>query len=165
MRCSRLSAVVIGTWFERTHRNQVHDGGQAFIDSASWFHTQASHHRGVHHRALAVELPPAWVEQPWKQVREQLLLAGERAYLIGLLRACGGIEPREIDAVRTEMHDGFSAIRAEMREGFAAISEEFSAVRLELRSGDEETRRYMRVLFEEYVGHRRLSMSELASYQ
>jgi DNA-binding NtrC family response regulator len=38
----------------------------------------------------AVELPPAWHEQPWKQVREQLLLAGERAYLIGLLRACGG---------------------------------------------------------------------------
>jgi DNA-binding NtrC family response regulator len=38
----------------------------------------------------AVELPPAWLEQPWKQVREQLLLAGERAYLIGLLRACGG---------------------------------------------------------------------------
>ncbi len=38
----------------------------------------------------AVELPPAWLEQPWKQVREQLLLAGERAYLIGLLRASGG---------------------------------------------------------------------------
>jgi DNA-binding NtrC family response regulator len=38
----------------------------------------------------AVALPPAWLDQPWKQVREQLLLAGERAYLIGLLRACGG---------------------------------------------------------------------------
>jgi DNA-binding NtrC family response regulator len=38
----------------------------------------------------AVELPPAWLEQPWKQVREQLLGAGERAYLIGLLRACAG---------------------------------------------------------------------------
>ncbi|HLT37015.1 MAG TPA: sigma-54 dependent transcriptional regulator, partial [Enhygromyxa sp.] len=38
----------------------------------------------------AVELPSAWLDQPWKQVREQLLLAGERAYLIGLLRACGG---------------------------------------------------------------------------
>src|SRR5690606_6677708 len=38
----------------------------------------------------AVALPPAWLDQPWKQVREQLLLAGERAYLIGLLRACSG---------------------------------------------------------------------------
>ena len=38
----------------------------------------------------AVELPPAWLEQPWKQVREELLAAGERAYLTGLLRACGG---------------------------------------------------------------------------
>ncbi len=40
--------------------------------------------------ATAVELPPTWLEQPWKQVREQLLLVGERAYLIGLLRASGG---------------------------------------------------------------------------
>jgi len=38
----------------------------------------------------AVELPARWLDQPWKQVREQLLSAGERAYLIGLLRACGG---------------------------------------------------------------------------
>jgi DNA-binding NtrC family response regulator len=37
-----------------------------------------------------VSLPEAWLEQPWKLVREQLLLAGERAYLIGLLRATGG---------------------------------------------------------------------------
>ncbi len=37
-----------------------------------------------------VSLPEAWLEQPWKVVREQLVLAGERAYLIGLLRAAGG---------------------------------------------------------------------------
>ena len=36
-------------------------------------------------------------------------------------------------------------LRTEMRD-------EFSAVRQEIRDGDEETRRYMRVLFEEYVG-------------
>ncbi len=36
-------------------------------------------------------------------------------------------------------------LRTEMRD-------EFSAVRTEMRAGDEETRRYMRVLFEEYVG-------------
>ena len=32
------------------------------------------------------------------------------------------------------------------------VRDEFSAVRTEIRSGDEETRRYMRVLFEEYIG-------------
>jgi hypothetical protein len=32
------------------------------------------------------------------------------------------------------------------------MRDEFSAVRLEVRAGDEETRRYMRMLFEEYVG-------------
>jgi DNA-binding NtrC family response regulator len=37
-----------------------------------------------------VSLPEAWLEQSWKLVREQLLLAGERAYLVGLLRATGG---------------------------------------------------------------------------
>lgn len=44
----------------------------------------------------------------------------------------------QILQLRTEMHD------------------EFSAVRLEIRSGDEETRRYMRILFEEYVGRMRV---------
>ncbi|NVB39948.1 sigma-54-dependent Fis family transcriptional regulator [Pseudenhygromyxa sp. WMMC2535] len=40
--------------------------------------------------ALGLALPPAWLERPWKEVREQLLRAGERAYLEGLLRASGG---------------------------------------------------------------------------
>ncbi len=35
-------------------------------------------------------LPDQWLEHPWKQVREQLLAAGERAYLVGLLTRCGG---------------------------------------------------------------------------
>lgn len=38
----------------------------------------------------SVMLPREWLEQPWKQVREQLLLEGERAYLIGVLQASGG---------------------------------------------------------------------------
>ena len=33
-----------------------------------------------------------------------------------------------------------------------AMRDEFSAVRQEIRTGDEETRRYMRALFEEHVG-------------
>ncbi len=35
-------------------------------------------------------LPDQWLDRPWKQVREQLLAAGERAYLVGLLTRCGG---------------------------------------------------------------------------
>ncbi|MFV8752513.1 sigma-54 interaction domain-containing protein [Nannocystaceae bacterium ST9] len=37
-----------------------------------------------------VQLPHDWLDQPWKQVRERLLIEGERAYLIGLLSASGG---------------------------------------------------------------------------
>jgi transcriptional regulator with GAF, ATPase, and Fis domain len=39
---------------------------------------------------MPVQLPREWLDQPWKQVRERLLLEGERAYLIGLLRSSGG---------------------------------------------------------------------------
>lgn len=38
----------------------------------------------------SVMLPREWLEQPWKQVRELLLLEGERAYSIGVLQASGG---------------------------------------------------------------------------
>lgn len=37
-----------------------------------------------------VALPGPWVEAPWKFVREELLIAGERAYLEGVLQACAG---------------------------------------------------------------------------
>lgn len=39
---------------------------------------------------VKVQLPREWLDQPWKQVRERLLLEGERAYLIGVLVASGG---------------------------------------------------------------------------
>jgi len=38
----------------------------------------------------SVDLPDPWFERPWKQVREELLHAGERAYLVGLLTRCHG---------------------------------------------------------------------------
>ena len=66
----------------------------------------------------------------------------------------------QIVHLRTEMHDEFSAVRAEMRDEFAAVRkemrEQFAVVRSEIVAGDEETRRYMRVLFEEYVGRIRV---------
>ena len=61
----------------------------------------------------------------------------------------------EFSAVRTEMHDEFSAVRTEMHDELSAVRtemrDEFSAVRDEIRLGDEETRRYMRVLHEEVI--------------
>ena len=55
----------------------------------------------------------------------------------------GRMDPVESQIVqlRTEMHDEFSAVRQEMREGFAKAE-----------AGDEQTRNYMRVLFEDYIG-------------
>ena len=83
----------------------------------------------------------------------------------------------EFSAVRGEMRDEFAAVRGEMRAGFLAVRDEFAAVRgemrdefaavrgemagmrdslltvlrAEIREGDEETRRYMRVLHEDLV--------------
>jgi recombinational DNA repair ATPase RecF len=58
----------------------------------------------------------------------------------------------QIVQLRAEMREQFSAIRQELR---AEIRAEGDAVRTELRKeirdGDEETRRYMRVLHEEVL--------------
>ncbi|MCA9681027.1 MAG: sigma-54-dependent Fis family transcriptional regulator [Myxococcales bacterium] len=40
--------------------------------------------------SVAMELPADWLLRPWKDVREDVLSAGERAYLVGILRATGG---------------------------------------------------------------------------
>jgi hypothetical protein len=57
--------------------------------------------------------------------------------------------------VRGEMAAEFKVVRGEMAAGFAAVrgetAAEFKAVRHEIREGDEETRRYMRVLHEEVI--------------
>jgi predicted nucleic acid-binding Zn-ribbon protein len=59
--------------------------------------------------------------------------------------------PKRVEAVasqilhlRKDMRSEFSAMRDEVRS-------EFAAVRQEIRDGDEETRRYMRVLHEEVL--------------
>jgi hypothetical protein len=58
-------------------------------------------------------------------------------------------------AVRQEMADGLAAVRQEMAEGLAAVRQEMAgqvlALRQEMRDGDEETRRYMHVLYEDLV--------------
>src|SRR5688500_9950029 len=69
----------------------------------------------------------------------------------------------QIVQLRTEMHDEFSAVRLEVRSGDEetrrSLREEIRngdeetrrSLREEIRNGDEETRRYMRVLFEDLV--------------
>jgi archaellum component FlaC len=43
-------------------------------------------------------------------------------------------------------------LRSEMRDEFSAVRAEFAAVRAGIHAGDEETRRFMRVLHEEVIG-------------
>ena len=52
---------------------------------------------------------------------------------------------------RTETRGEFSAVREEMRAGFAKVDEDFVRMREEMRQGDEDTRRYMRVLHEDVI--------------
>ena len=55
---------------------------------------------------VAGELPEAWLDRPWKEVRGQILHAGERSYLdamlarhggkIGVTAAHAGLSPRSL---------------------------------------------------------------------
>ena len=54
----------------------------------------------------------------------------------------------QIVQLRTEMHDEFSAVRDEIRTAGEGVKRE---LREEIHSGDEETRRLMRVLHEDVI--------------
>ena len=62
----------------------------------------------------------------------------------------------QIVQFRTEVRDEFSALREAIRSRDDLLRHELVTLRLEMRSGDDETRRFMRVLFEEYIGRLRL---------
>jgi hypothetical protein len=61
----------------------------------------------------------------------------------------------QIVQLREEMHAEFSAIRTESQAGFSAIRTESGetrrSLREEIRTGDEETRRQMRLLYEDVI--------------
>ncbi len=60
----------------------------------------------------------------------------------------------QIVQLRTEMRAGFSAIEQRLQghdQRFEAMDQRFDAVERQIRKGDEETRRYMRVLHEEVL--------------
>jgi hypothetical protein len=58
----------------------------------------------------------------------------------------------EVTSFRAEVRNEFAAMRAdlrgEMRDGFAAVRAD---LRAEMHAGDEETRRYVRVLHEDVI--------------
>jgi hypothetical protein len=72
----------------------------------------------------------------------------------GLEARMDDVEPRvatietELKAFRIEVRQEFAAVRTEMTASGERIREE---LRKEIRDGDEETRRYMRVLHEDLV--------------
>jgi hypothetical protein len=81
----------------------------------------------------------------------------------------------EAEAFRAETRAGFAAVRSEMAAGFARVNEQFAKVndrlakmddeflkgRKEIRLGDEETRRYMRVLHEDVIERIAILVNEL----
>jgi hypothetical protein len=54
----------------------------------------------------------------------------------------------QIEQLRNEMHDEFSAVGTERRGGLDALRHE---MRAEIRAGDEEMRRFMRGLHEDVI--------------
>ena len=104
-------------------------------------------------------------------VRETLTARVERlentaSHLASLPARVGAVE-RELAEFRAEVRLEFAAVRAEMRAGDELLRYELRAemrsghgtLRGEIREGDEETRRYMRVLYEDLV-ERIKTMSE-----
>jgi hypothetical protein len=64
------------------------------------------------------------------------------------LPACIGAVERELAEFRVEVRAEFAAVRSELRAGIQGVDE---SLRAEIREGDAETRRYMRVLYEDLV--------------
>ena len=65
----------------------------------------------------------------------------------------GRMDPIESQIVqlRTDMRDEFSAVRQEMRDEFSAVRHDMREGFAKAEAGDEQTRNYMRVLFEDYI--------------
>jgi uncharacterized protein (DUF3084 family) len=106
---------------------------------------------------------------PDAPVTERLEILEKKVAAVETLPARVGAVELQIVQLRDEVHIEFSAIRQEfsaVRQEFSAVRQEFAAVRqemaamgaslreelrAEIRAGDEETRRYMRVLHEDVI--------------
>jgi predicted nucleic acid-binding Zn-ribbon protein len=58
---------------------------------------------------------------------------------------------RAVEARIGSLAEQFTQLRSEVSAEFSAVRTEFSRLRQEMKDGDEETRRYMRVLHEEVI--------------
>jgi hypothetical protein len=65
----------------------------------------------------------------------------------------GAVEGRleGVEVRLTSFEGQILQLRTEMHAGFSTVQGEFAAVRQEIKQGDEETRRFMRVLHEDLV--------------
>jgi hypothetical protein len=83
-----------------------------------------------------------------KSLEERVaFLENEMQGLRGLPERVASLE-ENILQFRAEVRDEFSALRKEMRGEIQGMAQ---TLRVELRAGDAETRRYMRVLHEEVL--------------
>jgi hypothetical protein len=82
-------------------------------------------------------------ERPWPRPNER----GGQGQWAGAAAARIGAVERELKEFHADMDAEFRKVHA----GLALVRDEFATVRTEIREGDEETRRYMRVLYEELV--------------
>ena len=83
-----------------------------------------------------------------RSVIERLQILERKVELLEALPARVTAVELQLVQLRGEMHVEFSAIRAEMTARVDALRDQ---LRDEVRSGDAETRRYMRVLHEEVI--------------
>ena len=80
------------------------------------------------------------------ELREEM--RGEFSALRGELSEVRGELRTEISGVRGELRTEISGLRGELRGEIAALQ---TVLQAEIRAGDEETRRYMRVLHEDVI--------------
>ncbi len=78
------------------------------------------------------------------ELSERVTILEQKVEELAALPARVGLLEEQIVQLRTEMHDEFSAVRSDMGVMKAEL-------RAEIRAGDEETRRYMRVLYEDLI--------------
>lgn len=99
---------------------------------------------------------------PRRTLSERITILEQHVDSLQTLPARVGAVESQIVQLRGEMRSEFVAVRHEMRTEFAAVRGEIADVRAEMHAlhrvtleeihkGDEDTRRYMRVLYEDLV--------------
>jgi len=90
-----------------------------------------------------------------RSIPERLTILEQKVEVLeSLPERISGVE-LQIVQLRVDMNAGFSALRDELREeiraGDESLRAEIRTCRAEIRNGDEETRRFMRILHEDVI--------------